>query len=475
MIIYYSIHLNFSIMKKSYIFIFVLCLSVLTAMATPKQGKRIHFSKEKIAQLKSQHPNVLRSAQAQTAETILFEDFSKFTAGSEAAPDAVDITDEDTEEIPVSYTQNEGWFGWGVKQAGGTAYIDIVPYSEYNSAYPDAPGYIGTPVFDGSTIATITFKARTKATDGDIITVYTNFYDEELDDFDYDEGTDIELTNQWAEYTVDASVINDYVYFDFWGNESEFYLDDVEITISEGGTNPSGNVIFYETFGEEGPTANPRATIAGYTDYDNGAPVVFSYTTTDYPDIRATNNINTHVWFPAAKESDLVISNIPAAGYSDLKLSFDVASNNASGDANKAIVEVNNVAVTVPSVPVVKQNAYVNSGNIAIPAANTIKLRFYYTAANNPTGYGYRLDNVKITGINLAGINNPSKDGVMFYVSGNTLLIGNLSNGSVVEIYNIVGAKVQSSIVKGSNIELNNLSKGIYIVRAGNYSQKIVF
>ena len=248
------------------------------------------------------------------------------------------------------------------------------------------------------------------------------------------------------------------------------------VSVFVGDITPTDSTVFYETFGEKGPTANPRATIGGYTDYDNGAPVIFSSSTTDSPDIRSSSTINTHVWFPSEKSTDLVISNIPSTGYKDLKLSFDVACNAANSNVNKIIVEVNDVPVAVPSVALPQSNKYVNSGDIAIDAADPVKLRFYYTAANNPTGYGYRLDNVKITGTPvLVGIDNFSGDQVYFSVSGNTLLAGNLTQGTVVEIYNIVGTKMQSSVFAGSNIELNNFPQGVYIVRAGKYSQKIIF
>ena len=154
-------------------------------------------------------------------------------------------------------------------------------------------------------------------------------------------------------------------------------------------------IVFNETFGNEGPTANPRAKIDEYSDWDNRSPVTFTYTTTDYADIRATSSINTHVWFPANRETDLVISNISTAGYTNLKLSFDIACNNAGGDAGKVTLTCNGVTITVPSTPVGTVNRYVSSGELSIPDADVTNLRFLYTEVNNP--YGYRLDNIKIT------------------------------------------------------------------------------
>ena len=464
-------------MKKRYFLTLLLCMLAVTGMMAQKTGGSVLSPKGKITRLRSQNKPVLRSAQAVNEDVALFEDFHLFTKGSEASPNNVDITDEDTGEIPASYTADEGWSGWGVYQAGGVAYIGMANFSDYFPEEEDAPGYIATPFFDASSVPdgyTIKFKARSILASGQDIEVYWNFdYGQ-----DYD-GELVSITNEWAEYTVYATVGDEYSYVDIWAGESEFFLDDVQIIFGEGGTTPSDNV-FFETFGEKGPTSNPRAKIEEYDDYDNGLPVTFSYTTTDSPDVRAGSGISTHVWFPANKTTDLVIDNIPAAGYNDLQLSFEIATgaNTAqlgNANLNKLILEVNNKAVTVPSGTFSTQNKYIKSGNIAIDAADAIKLRFYYTAANNPTNHGYRLDNVKITGTKFVGINPPSVENTNFSVSGNTLCVNNLANGSVVEIYNLIGAKVHTSVFTGNNIEVNSLAKGLYIVRAGQYSQKVIF
>ena len=457
-------------MKKNYIFILFLCMLAGTVMSAPKTGKRVHLSKERIAQLKSQQKSTLRSAQATTGEVVLFEDFRYFTDGSEARPDATDIANFDFLD---DHTIDPEWWGYGVFQAGGKAYLG---WADYGTEYGEESGYLESPVLDFEDIngnVTLKIKLKSENPSGDsFVVMWYDFFDET---YEISDGYEFDITNTWEEYTLDfTDVAQSGIVFAFWSTEAASFLDDIEISLGEGGTTPSGGTLLNETFGNEGPTSNPRAKIDEYTDYDSGAPIRFSYTTTDYPDIRATSSLNTHVWFPAAKSTDLVIDNIPAAGYSDLKLSFDVACNTTNSNVNKIIVEVNDVAVTVPSVAIPQSNAFVNSGNIAINAANTLKLRFYYTAANNPTNYGYRLDNIKITGTPSSGINNPAVADLNFYISGNTLSADNLAGGSVVEIYNLLGAKVQTVAFNGAGIELN-LAKGLYIVRSGDYSQKIIF
>lgn len=237
-------------------------------------------------------------------------------------------------------------------------------------------------------------------------------------------------------------------------------------------------IVFNETFGTEGPSGSAaKPKVGDYTGYDNGSPVTFTGTTTDYADVRSTSTINTHVWFPANKSTDLVISGIATEGHDNLKLSFDVTHNSQSAsNMNNLTLYCNDVEITVPSVEIPKQHEYVNSGEISIPNADVTKLRFYFTAEKNTIGF--RLDNVKITSGSSGGTNLIAtiENAPMFYVSGNQISVNNMEEGTMVEIYSAVGAKVATSFVVGNTVELNNtLNKGIYIIKAGNYTQKIMF
>ncbi|MDR1757626.1 MAG: T9SS type A sorting domain-containing protein [Bacteroidales bacterium] len=159
-------------------------------------------------------------------------------------------------------------------------------------------------------------------------------------------------------------------------------------------------VVFEETCGTTAPSSAPRPTIEEYTGWDNYevGDVAFSQTTTDNADLRSTSTLSSHVWFPADKNTDLVISGISTANYSNLKLTFEVACQKAGANANKVILEVNGEAIEVADVAIDATNTYVGSGEISIPDAEVTSLRFYYTAENNPTNYGYRIDNIKIVG-----------------------------------------------------------------------------
>jgi hypothetical protein len=57
---------------------------------------------------------------------------------------------------------------------------------------------------------------------------------------------------------------------------------------------------------------------------------------------------------------------------------------------------------------------------------------------------------------------------------GRNLTVSNVSIGTTVDIYSSIGSKVQSAQLQGGAVQLSNLAKGLYIVRVGNLSSKIM-
>jgi hypothetical protein len=72
----------------------------------------------------------------------------------------------------------------------------------------------------------------------------------------------------------------------------------------------------------------------------------------------------------------------------------------------------------------------------------------------------------------ITGLSTPSAEALNVKVAGKTLTVTN-SLSSSVEIFNTVGAKVQSLQLVNGSADLN-LGKGLYIVRVGNKSAKIM-
>ena len=170
------------------------------------------------------------------------------------------------------------------------------------------------------------------------------------------------------------------------------------------------NVVFYETCGTTAPTAGTRPAPADYTGWDNEGLVSFSGDV----DIRATNTLSSHVWFAAAADHEFIISGINTSGKTDLMLSFKVACNSASGNASKMTLTVKDAAasgseipITIEDTPTGATNNYVDIKNLTgIPATTDLEIRFAFTAANNPTNYGYRLDDILITSGEVSDNNN---------------------------------------------------------------------
>lgn len=95
------------------------------------------------------------------ATTILAEDFSKFTAGSESEHDATRLDDADG-FINDKYFNTPGWSGLEVYQAGGMAYLG------YSYEYDDT-GMLSTPILDTKGAVTIKVRARSLGEEGDHI------------------------------------------------------------------------------------------------------------------------------------------------------------------------------------------------------------------------------------------------------------------------------------------------------------------
>lgn len=66
------------------------------------------------------------------------------------------------------------------------------------------------------------------------------------------------------------------------------------------------------------------------------------------------------------------------------------------------------------------------------------------------------------------------QDNVRFVVVGNVLNTIDITEGSSIEIYSALGSKVKSAVVENSKVDISNLSKGLYIVRSNNLSQKFI-
>ena len=97
-----------------------------------------HFTQEQVmAAYRNNSPMLKAESSNIVSEVKIDENFSKMTAGTEDAPDAVDVTyDID------NYTTLPGWGAFLTYQAGGKAYLG------YDEVGEDGPGYLMTPDLD---------------------------------------------------------------------------------------------------------------------------------------------------------------------------------------------------------------------------------------------------------------------------------------------------------------------------------------
>ncbi|MBN2765805.1 MAG: carbohydrate binding domain-containing protein [Paludibacteraceae bacterium] len=72
------------------------------------------------------------------------------------------------------------------------------------------------------------------------------------------------------------------------------------------------------------------------------------------------------------------------------------------------------------------------------------------------------------------GLNSAEADKFKAIVIGNELHIKNVANGAMVEIFSALGSKVQTSVLENGKVSVDDLSKGMYIVRVGKSTQKFM-
>lgn len=220
---------------KKLIVLAMSCAVVLNGLA---QARAYSFAVDKTKHLKaaamvakSAHKTAVEAAKPEGA--LIWEDFSKFTAGSESAPDTASVNDPSTGVIPDNMTLTPGWQGVGIKQAGGVAYVGT--YNEYGW---DETGYLKTNPADLSGndgICTVRFRAKSANASGDEVAIRlanpsNSYLDEQR----------VQLTSEWQDFEVKLSKGTADAFVHFFSVWYEWYIDDIAV-ISQGISSP-GNL-----------------------------------------------------------------------------------------------------------------------------------------------------------------------------------------------------------------------------------------
>lgn len=165
-------------------------------------------------------------------QVLLEEDFSKFTAGSEATPDATDVADATTGYIADELTNTPGWSGDGVFQAGRCAYIGIVDEGTDN----EDTGFLNTSTFDGSGnggYIVVTFRARVAEEGATDAVEFVSIDEDDINESDPMSGVvdykQVAITDQWAEYEVELKSGAANASIQLYAYQSPIYIDDIKV------------------------------------------------------------------------------------------------------------------------------------------------------------------------------------------------------------------------------------------------------
>ena len=218
---------------------------------------------------------------------ILTEDFSKFTAGSEASPDNVRLDDAETYEINDEYFNTSGWSGLEVYQAGGCAYIGFS--QEYGE-----PGFISTPLLNTKGAIYIKCRMRSENPEGDIVGY--NIVDETWNAIDANVDF-IEVTNEWTDVSWFTSLGDENTYIYIFPYSSNVFVDDIEIVKC---SMPTPVLLDETDITENAFTANWEAVddvdayiFKLYTDHTATSEETFFYTNTDFRNVVSEGTLST--------------------------------------------------------------------------------------------------------------------------------------------------------------------------------------
>ncbi|MDE6276607.1 MAG: fibronectin type III domain-containing protein [Muribaculaceae bacterium] len=196
-------------------------------------------------------PAVAKAAEA-SVETLVDENFSRMTAGSEDAPDSEYIADKRTGVIPSAYTAMPGWTGAAVYQAGGTCAIRMGRFTDGMGGVTYETGFLRTPQGAYSGDVTLTFRARLlasqKASDKMDIAL--------LNDKGRLEAAMVDVTPEWKSFTVN------FTKGEFSGCliqmsmlEEEVLIDDIKVTARQTAI-PAPVASYISDYREDGFTAH---------------------------------------------------------------------------------------------------------------------------------------------------------------------------------------------------------------------------
>lgn len=161
-------------------------------------------------------------------------------------------------------------------------------------------------------------------------------------------------------------------------------------------------IIFEETFGESVSKGSdnywPSIT---YDTWTSSSGLTFSdpFVTANgwsysNASVRQTSTLNPHVWFAANKDSEMQIEGFTTAGYSNLKLTYDITAH-AAGDQSAIKLTWDGDTIAVPAKAIATTNTYQSVEITGLTPGATVMSFVSLSTVNTA---GYRIDNIKLVG-----------------------------------------------------------------------------
>ena len=218
-------------MKKTLLFYSLAIVTAATAMAGLRHTQKAPAAIDAKLEALTAKPHSPSLREIGSEIVLVSEDFAKFTAGSEDDPDGTELSDWNDGTIDAKYTQQPGWRGGFVYQAGGCAYLDVDT--------EEGTGWLITPTLNLSNYGgsfTIKFRARvasSKSSTTDEIYVQNCFLGEYSNTVTSSQT--IEGTTKWKEYTLTFTDGNSKDDIQITAKSYPIFIDDITITQIDNG------------------------------------------------------------------------------------------------------------------------------------------------------------------------------------------------------------------------------------------------
>ena len=183
-----------------------------------------------------------------------------------------------------------------------------------------------------------------------------------------------------------------------------------------------------------------------------------------------------NLYFNANVNNSFTVSGINTSDYNNVKLSFGIYGKNKIDvtllklqyDSGSGFTDLGTTQIAALSTT---KGTWLTVSNLPVPSAVNLILKFSTPILNGIVPIEIRIEDILITGTKIeTSVNTLNPDNRKLTVSNSAITLTGFTTGNV-EIYNTQGKKVFTSGL--TETIQPQLSKGLYIVRIGDFRQKI--